>query len=65
VTAGLLKDGRYALVRLGFPWSIHFGEATYILERTNGGWKVLLRDFISFVWSRRWHGSVLRPVKNV
>jgi hypothetical protein len=46
---GFSKDGRYAVVRLGFPWSIHSGEATYILERTNAGWKVLLRDFIYYL----------------
>ena len=48
---GYSKDGRYAVVRLGFPWSgrMHSGEATYILARTDGGWKVLLRDFIYYV----------------
>ena len=48
---GYSKDGRYAVVRLGFPWSgrMHSGEATYLLERTDGGWKVLLRDFIYYV----------------
>jgi hypothetical protein len=48
---GYSNDGRYALVRLGFPWSgrMHSGEATYLLERTGGGWKVLLRDFIYYV----------------
>jgi hypothetical protein len=48
---GYSKDGRYAVVRLGFPWSgpMHSGEAMYILERTDGGWKVLLRDFIYYL----------------
>ena len=48
---GYSKDGRYAVIRLGFPWSgrMHSGEATYILERTDGGWKVLLRDFIYYL----------------
>lgn len=48
---GYSKDGRYAVVRLGFPWSgrMHSGEATYILERTDRGWKVLLRGFIYYV----------------
>jgi hypothetical protein len=48
---GYSKDSRYAVVRLGFPWSgrMHSGEATYILERTAGGWQVLLRDFIYYV----------------
>jgi hypothetical protein len=48
---GYSKNGQYALVRLGFPWSgrMHSGEATYILERTDRGWKVLLRDFILYL----------------
>ena len=48
---GYSKDGRYAVVRLGFPWSgrMHSGEAMYILERIDGGWKVLLREFICYV----------------
>jgi hypothetical protein len=48
---GYSRDGRYALVRLGFPWSgrMHSGEATYIFERTDRGWMVLLRDFIYYV----------------
>jgi hypothetical protein len=46
---GYSKDGRYAIVHLVFPWSIHSGEVTYILERTDRGWKVLLRDFIYYV----------------
>jgi hypothetical protein len=48
---GYSRDSRYAVVRLGFPWSgrRHSGEATYILERTDGGWKVLLRDFIYYL----------------
>jgi hypothetical protein len=48
---GYCKDGRYAIVHLAFPWSgrMHSGEVTYILERTDRGWKVLLRDFIYYV----------------
>jgi hypothetical protein len=48
---GYSNGGQYALVRLGFPWSgpMHSGEATYILKRTDRGWKVLLRDFIYYV----------------
>lgn len=46
---GYSKDGRYAVVRLGFPWSIHSGDATYIVERTEHGWKVLLRDFVYYL----------------
>jgi hypothetical protein len=48
---GYSKDGRYAVVNLEFPWSgrMHSGEVTYILERTNRGWKVLLRDFTYYV----------------
>ena len=48
---GYSKDGRYALVRLGFPWSgrMHSGVAMYVLERTDQGWQVLLRDFIYYV----------------
>jgi hypothetical protein len=46
---GYSKDGRYAVVNLEFPWSIHSGVVTYILERTDDGWKVVLRDFIYFV----------------
>jgi hypothetical protein len=48
---GYSKDGRYAVMNLGFPWSgrMHSGLATYILERTDRGWKVLLRNFIYYV----------------
>jgi hypothetical protein len=48
---GYSKDGRYAVVNLAFPWSgrMHSGEVTYILERTDGGWKVLLREFHYYV----------------
>lgn len=43
---GYSEDGRYAVVNLGFPWSgrMHSGQATYILEHTDRGWKVLLRN---------------------
>ena len=46
---GYTTDGRYAVVRLGFPWSMHSGEVTYVLERTEGGWRVVLRDFVYYV----------------
>lgn len=46
---GYSRNGRYAVVHLWFPWSIHSGEATYILERTDRGWKVLLREFTYYV----------------
>jgi hypothetical protein len=48
---GYSKDGRYAVVFLGFPWSgeMHSGDVTYVLERTDRGWKVLLRDFTYYL----------------
>jgi hypothetical protein len=48
---GYSKDRRFAVVHLSFPWSgmMHSGVATYILERTDGGWNVVLRDFIYYV----------------
>jgi hypothetical protein len=48
---GYSKDGRCAVVNLAFPWSgrMHSGEVTYVLERTDRGWKVLLRNFIYYV----------------
>jgi hypothetical protein len=48
---GYSKDGRYAVVKLHFPWRgrMHSGEVTYIIKRTDRGWKVLLRDFIYYV----------------
>ena len=48
---GYSRDGRYAAVNLAFPWSgrMHSGEVTYILERSDGGWKVLFRSFTYYV----------------
>ncbi|MFT3789225.1 MAG: hypothetical protein QM770_24110 [Tepidisphaeraceae bacterium] len=46
---GYSKDRRYAVVHLAFPWSMHSGEVTYILERKDDGWVVVLSDFIYYV----------------
>jgi hypothetical protein len=46
---GYTRDGRYAVVFLSIPWSIHHADGTYLLERDGDGWKVLLRQFVYYV----------------
>jgi hypothetical protein len=45
---GYTADGQLAVVHLGFPWSIHHGDATYILTRRGGGWSILLKQFVLY-----------------
>lgn len=45
-TPGYSADGRLALVRMSIPWSIHSGDATYLLEKQGDEWTILLRDFV-------------------
>jgi hypothetical protein len=46
---GYTRDGRYAIVFLSIPWSIHHADGTYLLERDGDGWKILLRQFVYYV----------------
>ena len=46
---GYTRDGRYAVVFLSIPWSMHHADGTYLLERDGNGWKVLLRQFVYYV----------------
>jgi hypothetical protein len=45
---GYSKDGRLAIVRFDIPWSIHSADATYVLVRQDGGWKVRVRQFVIY-----------------
>jgi hypothetical protein len=42
---GYSRDRQVAIICLTFPWSKHSGGGTYVLERREGKWVVLLRDF--------------------
>ena len=46
---GYTRGGRYAIVFLSIPWSMHHADGTYLLERDGNGWKVLLRQFVYYV----------------
>jgi hypothetical protein len=46
---GYTRGGRYAIVFLSIPWSMHHADGTYLLERDGDGWKVLLRQFVYYV----------------
>jgi hypothetical protein len=46
---GYTRDGRYAIVFLSIPWSMHHADGTYLLEREGSGWKVLLRQLVYYV----------------
>lgn len=45
---GYATDNTLALVNLWFPWSIHHGEAYYVLARRGEEWKVLKRKFVYY-----------------
>jgi hypothetical protein len=46
---GYSADGRVAVVRLSFGWSIHSAQATYILVRRDDQWSVVVRNLIFFL----------------
>ena len=47
---GFTADGRYAIVFLSIPWSMHHANATYLLQRGGGdGWRIVLRQFVYYV----------------
>jgi hypothetical protein len=43
---GYSRDGKIAIVRLNFPWSIHSGYATYVLAWKESEFLVLMRDVV-------------------
>jgi hypothetical protein len=46
---GFSSDGRMAIVILRFPWSIHGGDATYIVAFDKGRWRVVLRHIVRYM----------------
>jgi hypothetical protein len=46
---GFTVDRQFAVVALSIPWSIHHTDATYLLARENGRWKIILRQFVYYV----------------
>ncbi|MGB7160541.1 MAG: hypothetical protein WBD40_20920 [Tepidisphaeraceae bacterium] len=45
---GYSDDGRYAVVFLSIPWSMHHADGTYLLRREADGWRVALRQFVYY-----------------
>ena len=45
---GIAPSGDAALVQLNHSWSIHGAIVTYILAKTDAGWKVVARDQMVF-----------------
>lgn len=45
---GYAADRRHAVVRLSIPWSMHSADATYVLAARQGGWDVLVRQFVCY-----------------
>jgi len=45
---GYSKDGQLAIVMFSIPWSIHHADATYVLVRQDGAWKVRVRQFVIY-----------------
>lgn len=43
---GYSHNHSFAVVRLSIPWSMHHAEATYLLRKEDGTWKVVLRAFV-------------------
>lgn len=46
---GYADQRRLAIVNFGFAWSIHGGEATYLLRFDGQGWHVISRNFVYYV----------------
>jgi crotonobetainyl-CoA:carnitine CoA-transferase CaiB-like acyl-CoA transferase len=46
---GFTVDHQFAAVSLGIPWSMHHAEATYLLEKHDGTWRIVLRQFVYFL----------------
>jgi hypothetical protein len=46
---GFSTDHRFAVVKLGVPWSMHHADGLYLLTKEDGAWKVVLRQFIYYV----------------
>jgi hypothetical protein len=46
---GYAPDKRLAILRLAFTMGVHGGIGTYVLERKDGRWVVLLHDFNYFL----------------
>jgi hypothetical protein len=46
---GYSKDGQLAIVMFSIPWSIHGVDATYVLARQDGTWKVRVRQFVYYM----------------
>jgi len=48
--AGYSKDGQLAIVMFSIPWSsFHSADATYVLVRQEGAWKVRVRQFVVYM----------------
>lgn len=46
---GYSRDKTLAVVRLSIPWSIHSGDATYVLAKRGTVWTIVYRDFRWYV----------------
>ena len=46
--AGFTPDGRFAVVLMGLPWSIHHADGAYLLKREGNGWKIVLKQFVYY-----------------
>jgi len=47
---GYSNDGQLAIVRFNIPWSsFHSADATYVLVRQDGAWKVRVRQFVIYM----------------
>jgi hypothetical protein len=47
---GYSKEGHLAIVRFNIPWSsFHSADATYVLVRQDGAWKVRVRQFVFYM----------------
>jgi hypothetical protein len=46
---GFSEDRRFAVVKLGLPWSMHSADGLYMLANENGAWKVVFRQFIYYL----------------
>jgi len=45
---GYTRDGRTALVRLNFNWSIHSAYVTYLVKKLEKGWSVVESELTVF-----------------
>ena len=45
---GYSADRQLAVVHLVFPWSIHSGDATYVLTRRADRWSIVLKQYVLY-----------------